>query len=103
MNIFVLQVAIEILIGVMNLIEYLLIGYIILGWFVFFGAVKDRDGVFFKIFVFLMGKIEPVLSVIRRFLPPVAGFDFSAIVVFFGIYLVKVVLIKLFYISLAYG
>ena len=42
-----LQTVFPLLIGIMNFMEYLFMGYIILGWFIFFGVVKDRDGVFF--------------------------------------------------------
>ncbi len=93
---------VEILISIMNFLEYLLIGYIILGWFVFFGAIKNRDGVFFRIYVFLMSKIEPVLAVIRRFLPSVAGFDFSPLVVFLGLHFAKIIVARLFF-AIIYG
>ncbi|MDR3031320.1 MAG: YggT family protein [Holosporales bacterium] len=80
----------------MDCIEYLLIGYIILGWFVFFGVIKNRNSVFLRIYIFLMTKIEPLLALIRRFLPTVAGFDFSPLVVFFGLHLAKVLVIQVF-------
>ena len=86
------------LIGIMNFLEYLLIGYIILGWFVFFGAIMDRDGVFFKVYVFLMSKIEPLLAYIRRYLPTVAGLDFSPLVIFVGLHFAKVIIIRIFFI-----
>ncbi len=66
----------------------------------FFGVIKNRDSILLKIYVFLMTKIEPLLSQIRRFLPPVFGLDFSAMVVFFGLYLVKILIIQ---IALAIG
>ena len=84
------------LIGIMNFLEYLLMGYIILGWFVFFGAVKDRDGVFFRVYVFLMSKIEPLLTFIRRYLPTVAGLDFSPLVIFVALHFAKVIVVRLF-------
>ena len=99
---FVLSIVFQALIGIMNFLEYVLIGYIILGWFVFFGAVKNRDGAFFRIYVFLMSKIEPLLAVIRRFLPTVAGLDFSPLVIFVALHIAKVVIVRLFLI-LAYG
>lgn len=91
-----LSLTLNFLIGVLNFLEYTLIGYIILGWFVFFGAVKDRDGVFFKIYVFLMSKIEPLLTYIRRYLPTVAGLDFSPLVIFVGLHFAKVIILRIF-------
>lgn len=43
-----------------------------------------------------MTKIEPLLALIRRVLPTVAGFDFSPLVVFFGLHLAKVLIIEIF-------
>ena len=92
----------EILISLINVIEYLLIGYIILGWFVFFGVIKNRNGIFSKVYVFLMSKIEPMLTCIRKILPSVAGLDFSPLVVFVALHFAKILLIRLFF-MLAYG
>ena len=86
----------QFLISIMDFIEYVLMGYIILGWFIFFGAVKNRAGFFFKLYVFLMTKIEPILSRIRRFLPSVAGFDFSPLFIFVALHFSKLIVIKLF-------
>ncbi|MDR2667298.1 MAG: YggT family protein [Holosporales bacterium] len=86
----------------MNFFEYVLIGYIILGWFLFFGAIKNRDGIFFKIYVFLASKIEPIFLIIRKFIPPIAGFDFSPLVIFLCLHFAKAIIFKLFF-ALAYG
>ena len=98
----VLSLIFQILIGIMNFLEYMLIGYIILGWFIFFGAIKNRDGALFRVYVFLMSKIEPLLAYIRRFLPTVAGLDFSPLVIFIALHFAKVTIVRLFLI-LAYG
>ncbi len=91
----IISLLIYLIISAMNLMEYILMGYIILGWFVFFGAVKDRDGVFFRIYIFLMSKIEPILVYIRQYLPTVAGLDFSPLVVFVALHFAKVLLWRL--------
>jgi len=92
-----LTIIVEFLISLMNCIEYILIGYIILGWFIFFGVLKNQEGVLFRIYVFLMSKIEPLLAVIRRFLPTVGGLDFSPLVVFVGLHFIKVLIVKIFF------
>ena len=86
----------HLLISVVNCIEYLLLGYIILGWIVFFGVIKNSDSIFLRVYVFLMSKIEPILAPIRRLLPTVAGLDFSPIVVFFGLHLAKILIQQIF-------
>ena len=79
-----------------SFVEYLFMGYIILGWFVFFGAVKNKDSIFFKIYIFLMDKIEPILGFFRRFLPNLGGFDLSAIVFFVVLHLLRNIVAKIF-------
>lgn len=79
----------------MDWIGYILIGYIILGWIIFFGIIKNSDSVLLKIYMFLMIKIEPLLAIIRNFVPSVFGLDFSLIVVFFALYLAKLIVIQI--------
>lgn len=93
----ILSIIVELLISLMNCIEYILIGYIILGWFVFFGVLKNQDNPVFRIYIFLMNKIEPLLAIIRRFIPPLMGLDFSPLVVFIGLHFAKVLIVKLFF------
>ncbi|MDR1488568.1 MAG: YggT family protein [Holosporales bacterium] len=86
---------IKLLIETIGCLEYVLIAYIIMGWVVMFGVVKNQDSIFFKIYILLMSKIEPVLLVIRRYVPSAFGLDFSAIVVFFAFYFLKVLIIQI--------
>ncbi|MDR1289201.1 MAG: YggT family protein [Holosporales bacterium] len=85
----------HLIISVLQVIEYVLFGYIILGWFVLFGALKNRDGFFFRIYIFLMTKTEPLFSVLRRFIPPIMGLDFSALLVFVLLHIAKSLVIAL--------
>lgn len=91
----ILYTLIRFIISVMDCIGYILVGYIILGWFVFFGVIKNPNNPLLKIYLFLMTKIEPLLAIIRGFIPPVFGLDFSAMVVFFGLYLAKIIIVQL--------
>ncbi|MDR3224659.1 MAG: YggT family protein [Holosporales bacterium] len=93
----VLQLLLSVLLRLLGFLEYLLMGYIILSWFVIFGAIKDRDGVFFKVYAFLASKIEPCLAWIRTFIPPIAGFNLSALVVFLAIHFSKILVARLFF------
>lgn len=92
----------ELLLSLLNCLEYILIGYVMLGWCVFFGLLKSRENVFFRIYIFLMTHLEPIFAVIRRFLPSVFGLDFSPIVAFFILHLMRVLIVKGFFV-LAYG
>ncbi|MDR0640176.1 MAG: YggT family protein [Holosporales bacterium] len=83
------------LISFIRFIEYLLTVYVILGWFIFFGAVKNKDGIFFRIYFFLFARIEPLLSVLHKIIPPICGFDFSILVVFFLLQMIEYLIIAL--------
>lgn len=82
----------NIIISILDCIQYLLIGYIILGWIMFFGVIKNKDSILLKIYIFLMTKIEPMLSKIRKIVPPIMGFDFSPMVIFFCIYIANILI-----------
>lgn len=84
------------LISVIDFAKYLLFGYVIMGWLVFFGVIKNPNGILLKIYVFLMSKIEPLLSYIRRFVPIFNGIDFfSILIVFFALHLLKSLIIQI--------
>jgi YggT family protein len=79
----------QLVISAIQCIEYALFAYIILGWLVLFGVIKNRDGPFFRIYVFLLAKTEPLFAVIRKFIPPLMGLDFSALLVFILLHFAK--------------
>jgi YggT family protein len=82
------------LISVVRCLEYVLIGYIIIGWLMFFGVIKSQSNILLKLYIFAMARIEPVLSLIRRFIPPLLGLDFSAVVVFFALHFAKILILR---------
>jgi YggT family protein len=60
-----------------------LLGRVILSWF-----PMRSGGAGAQIFSLLHSVTEPVLAPVRRALPPMAGFDLSPIIVFFGLQIV---------------
>jgi YggT family protein len=70
-------------------------GYVILGWLVFFGVIKDQTSILARMYIFAMSKIEPLLSVVRRYIPPLMGIDFSALIVFFGLHVLKMFIVRI--------
>lgn len=82
--------------GTLNCVECVLTVYILLGWLVAYGILKNIDNAGFKLYIFLMDRIEPVLSVIRRVIPPLFGLDFSTLIVFFAIHIIKLIIVHIF-------
>lgn len=92
MNIIVLIFCI--ILKLIGWIEWGLMFYIILGWFIFFNAIKNRNGVFFRLYVFMASKIDPILNIFRRMLPNLGGFDFSILILFLILHFVKICITK---------
>jgi YggT family protein len=54
----------------------------------------SKDGALASINDFTVTVTEPVVAPVRRVVPPVGGFDVSLIVVFVGIYLIRVIFLR---------
>ena len=52
-----------------------------MGWVLVLFSL-EKDNLFSKIYLFLMARIEPIFMYCRRFLPPIAGLDFSPMIIF---------------------
>lgn len=87
----------EILLFVLNIFYYVLIVHIILGWLINFQVLNMRQPVVAQIWYGLSQLLEPIYRPIRRFLPPAGGLDFSPIIVFIGIYALRVLIINNLY------
>lgn len=83
------------LLSLMDCVEYILIGYILMGWLIIFGIIKNSANPVMKAYFFLMTQIEPILAIVRRFVPPIFGLDFSPMVVFFALHLIKVLIYQI--------
>jgi uncharacterized protein YggT (Ycf19 family) len=59
------------------------------------GVFKNIDNIIFKLYIFLMDRIEPILSLFRRFIPPVFGVDLSTLIVFLAIHMLKTIIIQM--------
>lgn len=66
-----------IIINMLRIYSYLILARVLMSWF-----VRDPSSSLFSIYLFLASITEPILGPIRRILPSMGGFDFSAIVAF---------------------
>lgn len=87
----------EILLFVLNIFYYVLIVHIILGWLINFQVLNMRQPIVAQIWYGLSQLLEPIYRPIRRFLPSTGGLDFSPIIVFIGIYALRVLIINNLY------
>ena len=83
------------LIGSIFCFESILSFYILLQWvFILFSI--NNDSIFYRIYQFLNVRIEPIFGYFRKFLPPIGGFDFSVLILFFGLDVVRRLISMLF-------
>ena len=84
-----------VIIRMINLYQFLLIVYVIMGWLEAFNVLNRYNRVVYSVHTVLFRLIEPLLSPFRRFLPELGGVDFSPLVLVFGTYFVQGVLEKI--------
>jgi len=79
----------QVLLLLLDIFFWIIIAQVVISWLVAFNVVnlsnpQARNGV-----ALLERVTDPVYRPLRRFIPPIAGFDLTPIVVIFGIYLAK--------------
>ena len=94
MNIIILFVY-YFLICSINCFELILLFYIILQFAVMLFPINENS-IFHKIYAFLYARIEPIFAYIRRFIPPIGMLDFSALVLFIGLFVIRKLISVLF-------
>ncbi|MDR6263431.1 MULTISPECIES: YggT family protein [Rhodobacterales] len=81
-----------ILLAILNVAWWILIAHIVIGWLVNFQVLNLRQPIVAQIYFGLNRLLEPVYEPIRRFLPTAGGMDFSPIVVFLGIVVLRIII-----------
>jgi YggT family protein len=69
--------------------EFMMVVYGIVSLLVFFGVLKPYGRFTQMVWMNLQGLFEPLLRPIRRFVPPVSGFDWSFLILYLGIILIR--------------
>lgn len=74
---------------ILGIFTWILIVYIVLSLLLSFGVINAYNRFVNVVFDGLQRLIEPILGPIRRFLPHTGALDFSPIVVFIGIWVIR--------------
>ena len=77
---------IMVLASMLRLFSLMLVIYALLSWII-------RDGQH-PVFRFLQSMVEPILTPIRKVLPPIGGFDVSVIAALIGIEVIRQILLN---------
>lgn len=87
----------QILLFILDIAWYILIIHIIMSWLIQFEVLNLRQPLVAQIWYGINRLLEPIYAPIRRILPPMGGMDFTPIIVFIGIYALRVVIINNLY------
>ena len=82
----------DLLVMIIGLLMFLFFIRAIVSWLFVFGI---RNEVVLQINAMLSGLTEPILAPIRRYVPAAGGLDLSFLIVVFGLWFVRRVLIEL--------
>ena len=89
-----MQSILGLLIQLINLYQFILIIYIIATWLINFNIINTSNRIVYSIMVSLYRLCEPLLGVVRRYLPNLGNIDISPIIVYLGLWFIKNLLIE---------
>jgi YggT family protein len=89
---------INLIASVLSIYSFLLLLYVIFHFLFLFKVVNPHNQFILLINRFLHRVIEPVLVKLRRYIPPISGFDVSVLILFLMIGFVKDMLYTYFYV-----
>ena len=84
----------QILLFILDIVYFVLIVHIIMSWLINFQVLNTRQPLVAQIWHGINQLLEPINRPIRKFLPSAGGIDFTPIVVFIGIYALRVIIIN---------
>ncbi|MBL4751383.1 MAG: YggT family protein [Amylibacter sp.] len=82
----------QILLFVLDIVYFVLVVHIIMSWLINFQVLNTRQPLVAQIWYGINQLLEPIYRPIRNFLPATGGMDFTPIVVFIGIYALRVII-----------
>lgn len=84
----------QILLFVLDIVYFILIVHIIMSWLINFQVLNTRQPLVAQLWHGISQLLEPIYRPIRRFIPSTGGIDFTPLVVFIGIYALRVIIIN---------
>ena len=68
---------------------WIIIAEVVLNWLLIFGVINVKNPQARSLMELIHKATEPVMSRVRKYIPPIGGFDLTPIVVIFGLSLIK--------------
>lgn len=90
-----MNMLIQLLILALDIYLWIIIAAVMVSWLVVFGVLNTRNKWVYKGCDLLNRATNPLMLRLRKILPPLGGIDLTPVVIIFGIYFLKGMLIKL--------
>jgi YggT family protein len=84
-----MAIVINLLLLALNIYFAIIIAWVVSSWLVVFGVLNMRNKWIYKGVTLLTQATEPVMSRLRRYVPPIGGIDLTPMIVIFGIILLQ--------------
>lgn len=84
----------NLLMNVIGLYLFIIFAWVVASWLQMFGIINARNPTVRSILGALNAFVEPVVAPIRRVMPSMGGLDLSPIILIFGIYFIRDMLIS---------
>ncbi|MEE9273248.1 MAG: YggT family protein [Robiginitomaculum sp.] len=84
----------NLLMNIIGLYLFIILIWIISSWLITFGIINPRNPTVRNILNGINALVDPVIAPLRRIIPPMGGLDLSPIVLIFGIYFIRDILVK---------
>lgn len=78
---------------VINLYFYVVFAWVIMGLLMHFNIINRFQPLVSRVYQALEQMVEPVLRPIRKYVPPMAGFDIAPVVLFLGLQFIQYCLV----------
>jgi len=79
----------QLLLLALDIYTFIIIAQVVISWLVAFGVLNMANPQATKLMELLGRATDPVMTPIRRFIPPLGGIDVTPIIVIFGIMLLE--------------
>ncbi|PHR92346.1 MAG: hypothetical protein COA69_08180 [Robiginitomaculum sp.] len=86
----------NLLMNIIGLYLFIIFAWVVASWLQMFGVINARNPMVRNILAVLNAFIEPVVNPIRRILPSMGGLDLSPIVLIFGLYFLRDMLVSFY-------
>jgi YggT family protein len=80
---------IHLLILALDIYLWLVIASVVASWLVAFDVLNRRNKYVYQAYTLLNRAVEPAMTFLRRYIPPIGGIDLTPIVIMFGIYILQ--------------